>query len=306
MTTNYHTPLSTGAPANASTVNNPLGQLDSTLTTTNINLTAVTNDVADLTSDLATTNSNLTTVATDVADLTSDLATTNTNLATVTNDVAGLTTDLASTDATVATLTSGLATTNSNLTAVTSDVADLTSDLATTDTNLTSITNALNILKSGFIGMIFASATDTAPTGMLACDGATYLKSAYPDLYDALDPIYQISGTEFKVPDLRGRTVIGSGTGSELTARTINQNGGAETVSLVKGNIPPHAHTRGGGAHFLVGTASGTGTAALVAGTTVAGYANTSESIVGGSDPVTSHENMPPFRVLNYWIVATL
>ena len=32
MTTNHHTPITTGAPANASTVNNPLGQLDSAIT----------------------------------------------------------------------------------------------------------------------------------------------------------------------------------------------------------------------------------------------------------------------------------
>lgn len=43
MTTNHHTPITTGAPANASTVNNPLGQLDSALTTTNTSLNSVMN-----------------------------------------------------------------------------------------------------------------------------------------------------------------------------------------------------------------------------------------------------------------------
>ena len=32
MTSNYHTPITTGAAANASTVNNPLGQLDDAIT----------------------------------------------------------------------------------------------------------------------------------------------------------------------------------------------------------------------------------------------------------------------------------
>jgi hypothetical protein len=38
MTTNHHTPITTGAPANASTVNNPLGQLDSAITTLDTSL----------------------------------------------------------------------------------------------------------------------------------------------------------------------------------------------------------------------------------------------------------------------------
>ena len=155
------------------------------------------------------------------------------------------------------------------------------------------------------IGMIIATATSTAPAGTLPCDGSIYNQSAYPDLYATIASEFKVGLTnQFRTPDLRGRTVIGSGTGAGLTARTINQSSGFESVSLVKGNIPPHAHTRGSGAHFIVG--SGAGTAALVAGTNVAASLNTSESIVGGNDPVLPHENMPPFRVLNYWIVATL
>ncbi len=286
MTTNHHTPITTGAPANASTVNDPLGQLDSALTTTNTNLATITSDVAGLTTDLVTTDAN-------VASLTTGLATTNTN---VTN------------------LTTGLATTNTNLATVTSDVAGLTTDLATTDATVVTITNALNILKSGFIGMIFASATDTPPAGMLACDGATYQKSAYPDLYDALDLIYQISSTEFKVPDLRGCTIVGAGTGSGLTARTLaqtlTQHGGAETVTLDINQIPSHNHNvsvsnpsmTAQGIIAAAGAQTGSGFGALT-DTTSTRWQVASMANKGGDQ---AHNNMQPFRVLNYWIVATL
>lgn len=42
----------------------------------------------------------------------------------------------------------------------------------------------------------------------------------------------------FNVPDLRGRSPIGAGTGSGLTARVLGTNYGAETVTLASTNIP--------------------------------------------------------------------
>lgn len=46
------------------------------------------------------------------------------------------------------------------------------------------------------------------------------------------------SSTTFNVPDLRGRSPIGAGTGSGLTARVLGTNYGAETVTLASTNIP--------------------------------------------------------------------
>lgn len=62
------------------------------------------------------------------------------------------------------------------------------------------------------------------------------------------------------VPDWRGRTVTGSGTGEDgtgvasLTARTIGDRDGAETHTLTVAQTPSHSH-------FVAGTTSGNGTA---------------------------------------------
>ena len=44
--------------------------------------------------------------------------------------------------------------------------------------------------------------------------------------------------TTFNVPDIRGRSPIGAGTGSGLTARVLGTNYGGETVTLTSTNIP--------------------------------------------------------------------
>ena len=47
----------------------------------------------------------------------------------------------------------------------------------------------------------------------------------------------------FNVPDMRGRSPIGAGTGSGLTARVVGTNYGAETVTLDSTSLPTHSHT---------------------------------------------------------------
>ena len=47
----------------------------------------------------------------------------------------------------------------------------------------------------------------------------------------------------FNVPDLRGRSPIGAGTGSGLTARVLGTQYGAETVTLDSTSLPTHSHS---------------------------------------------------------------
>ena len=98
-------------------------------------------------------------------------------------------------------------------------------------------------------GVIMPHAGAAAPTGYLLCDGGTYLRASYLDLFNALggtsSPWGLPSGTEFKVPDLRGRAPMGAGTGANpaLTARTIAVGVGAETHALSTAETPSHTHT---------------------------------------------------------------
>jgi microcystin-dependent protein len=172
------------------------------------------------------------------------------------------------------------------------------------------------VLPSGSLMMTAAS---SAPTGWLLCDGSDVSRITYADLFTAIGTTYgSVDGDTFKVPDLRGRVPIGSGTGVGLTARTLAGTGGAETHTLTESEMPSHTHTATDAGHthdFVVGPLStansggaNTGTkwgggnnegTATYNGTTASGTAIITVSSTGGG---TAHNNMQPFLVLNYII----
>ncbi len=156
-----------------------------------------------------------------------------------------------------------------------SNIAKVYSDTAGTATfNNINITGKLNVIPKGLVSMWTGT---TAPSGWALCDGGTYTA---------------IDGTQLVAPDLRGRFVLGSGQGANLTARTNGQTGGAETHTLTVAEMPTHSHynlgvTNYGGGDFTGGVRLGDW------GTWSANPAfNT-----GGSQP---HNNMPPYYVLAY------
>ena len=91
---------------------------------------------------------------------------------------------------------------------------------------------------------IYAGAA--APTGFVLCDGTSYATSLYPDLFNVINYDYGGSGANFNVPDLMGRTAIGAGTGTGLTARTIADKVGAETHQLTTAELAAHSHNATG------------------------------------------------------------
>lgn len=144
------------------------------------------------------------------------------------------------------------------------------------------------------VGEILAMAVTAAPSGYLACDGSSHLRVDYPELYAALDAAFIVDANNFVTPDLRGRTVIGTGTGTGLTARAMNAATGTETHLLAIGEIPSHAHSATG--------RDGLGTTATARnGSTSPGTAIPTTSVGGGG----AHNNMQPSRALKYFIVAT-
>lgn len=78
------------------------------------------------------------------------------------------------------------------------------------------------------IGSVSLWNMSTPPIGYLICDGTTYSKSQYPDLYDALGSDYQISAEQFKVPDFRGLVPIGAGTHQDTNSKSKTFTLGAE------------------------------------------------------------------------------
>lgn len=143
-------------------------------------------------------------------------------------------------------------------------------------------------------GEIIAYATTNPPAGTLACDGSTYLRTNYPLLYAALASPFISDSDHFVVPDLRGRTVIGIGTGAGLTARAMNASGGEETHQLSVAELASHTHTYFAPSVITVGT-----------GPVLVPYlASQTASVTGLAGSDTAHNNMEPFLALGYAIVT--
>jgi microcystin-dependent protein len=103
-------------------------------------------------------------------------------------------------------------------------------------TTVTSSTTASQF-PTGVVQMYGGS---TAPTGWILCNGTAVSRTTYASLFAVCSTAFGTGdgSTTFNVPDFRGRTPIGVGTGSGLTARTLGSNYGAETSTLSSSNIP--------------------------------------------------------------------
>ena len=80
---------------------------------------------------------------------------------------------------------------------------------AKADANEAAIANLTSSDFSVPTGSVLYTASQTVPTGFLPCDGASYNRIQYPNLYAAITYIYGGSGDTFNVPDLRSRFVSG-------------------------------------------------------------------------------------------------
>lgn len=151
-------------------------------------------------------------------------------------------------------------------------------------------------VKRPMIGMIFPFVTESPPPNVLACDGSTYNREDFPELYEILDAVFIIDDGHFKVPDLRGRTIIGSGNGSGLTTRNTGDLGGEETHQLTEGELASHAHTIPATIDIPVVAPGEVVTDAPIPLLT---------SYTGSTGGDQSHNNMQPFFALNYGILAS-
>jgi len=140
------------------------------------------------------------------------------------------------------------------------------------------------------IGEIKATAGTIIPAGCLLCDGGTYDRVDYPDLYAVLASAFIVDSDQFTVPDLRERFIYGASTSAGIGA-----TGGEAAHTLSVGEIPSHSHT-------IPLTAT---TLALEPGevtvTTPIPILTANTGDTGGDG---SHNNIPPYLSLGYYIVA--
>lgn len=160
------------------------------------------------------------------------------------------------------------------------------------------------------IGEVIAWAGTTSPDPKwLVCDGASLLRSDYPDLFTVIGVTYgSIDGTHFNIPDLAGRSISGSGTGAGLSPVSPGDVYGEENHVLTIGELASHSHTDAGHAHAegnaaptLIAIGAGIPAASAVPSVGVTSSASANLLGTGNDDP---HNTIGPRLGLNYLIVA--
>ena len=134
----------------------------------------------------------------------------------------------------------------------------------------------------------------SVPSGWLECDGSAVSRATYARLFAAISTTWGAGdgSTTFNVPDFRGRTLIGKGTGSGLTARALAATGGEENHTLTQAELPTSTATIATQTQNL-GTGGGSGVNFKVAG---------SGDTTGALGSGTGHNTMQPFAVTMFII----
>ena len=93
------------------------------------------------------------------------------------------------------------------------------------------------------LGSVSLFAGNFAPREFAFCDGGIIAISENQSLYSLLGTFYGGDGrTNFGIPNLSGRCVIGAGSGLGLTPRFPGNSGGMEEVKLLTAQMPAHNH----------------------------------------------------------------
>lgn len=169
------------------------------------------------------------------------------------------------------------------------------------------------------LGIIQMWAGANVPEGYLLCNGQEYKQSDYPELYKVLGTTFNnaisANGTpyttvagNFRIPDLRGRFVVGLHD-SDSDYTTKGKGGGKKSVILETGQLPSHNHNFKD--YYFVEdgkTASGCNFDRLEVNKKIGSgkndFNNTALLYVEHDTKETgkgeAHENRPPYYVLAY------
>lgn len=93
------------------------------------------------------------------------------------------------------------------------------------------------------IGTIAMFGAERDPEGWLRCDGRLLDRTAYAKLFAVIGTTHGFtSSTNFRIPDMRERSVVGTGNGSKYS---IGDKGGNATITLSINQMPAHTHEIG-------------------------------------------------------------
>ena len=98
-------------------------------------------------------------------------------------------------------------------------------------------------MSEPFIGEIRAVGFNFPPRGWSTCEGQLLAISQNTALFSLLGTTYGGDGrTTFALPDLRGRSLVGQGTGPGLPQVRWGERSGNYQTTLSINNLPPHSH----------------------------------------------------------------
>jgi len=111
-------------------------------------------------------------------------------------------------------------------------------------------------MSDPYLGEIRMLAFPFAPSGWALCQGQTMPVTQNQALFALLGTLYGGNGsTNFQLPNLAGRSPVGTGTGQNLSPIDQADIGGNETIQLTNAQLPSHTHTAtsaGGGGTVTV------------------------------------------------------
>lgn len=160
-----------------------------------------------------------------------------------------------------------------------------------------------------FLGQLTSAGFGWAPRQWAQCDGQLMPITQNSALFALIGTQFGGDGrTTFALPDLRGRTPMGTGQDHQGNTYVQGRSGGAESVTLSMGEMAAHAHgffgtSEDGDAAYQTGSeylakAQG-GVAVYHTASNLTPMGNLALSEVGGNQ---AHDNMQPFLAINFVI----
>lgn len=189
-----------------------------------------------------------------------------------------------------------------------------------TTTNGANTVTGLSDTSEMFIGMALTGTGIPNGTTIASVAGSSVTMSANATASATVTIRFYPQGagdgtTTFGTTDKAGRSPIGAGTGSGLTARIAGQSGGEEAHALTGGENGTHTHVAttttdphdheqfGNSLGFDINNTGGTNTVLnALPNVNVSSTAVTATTTIANSGSSTAHNTMHPFRAVNYMI----
>jgi microcystin-dependent protein len=171
-------------------------------------------------------------------------------------------------------------------------------------------------------GTVKAYSGTTAPPGYLLCDGSLQGTTLYPELFAVIQYKYGGSGLNFRVPDLKGRVVVGKDDmggiaanritvlGSGINGTQLAASGGSETHVLTTAELPAHDHTASATITYAAMQSAVTAVVPLIKFAVESGTSGTVGTIASDSASIDiadtgsnqAHSSTQPSMIMNYII----